>query len=105
MAQAVAQAQGSLPANVLLSIGTLVPGASLEGADKANSSGASRKGATKPITKPEPFLAFPSDRVDLARGPGEIETPFKLSDLNWGGNNVDPFDAPGWSPSLRMPWG
>ena len=64
--------QDNLPLSAVSSIEALFPGASQEGADKAKSSGASRKGATKPITRPEPFLAFPSDQM------------FKLSDLDWG---------------------
>ena len=98
VAQAVAQAQDNFPSNILSSIEALFPGASREGADKDKSSGASRKGATKPITKPEPFLAFPSGRVDLAKGPGEIKTPFKLSGLDWGDNDMDTFGASGWIP-------
>ena len=46
----VSQAQDNLPSNVLSSIEALFPGAGREGAGEAKSSGASRKGATKPIT-------------------------------------------------------
>ena len=73
----MSQAQANLPSNIVSSIEALFPGASREGVDEAKSSSASRKGATKPITKPETVLAFPSDQM------------FKLSDLDWGDDDEE----------------
>ena len=87
-----ASRKGADSSNVI----TLESGAIREGADKAESSGTSQKGAIKPITTPAvPFLEFPSD---------SSHTPLRVSNLHFSGDEEDSraVDFPS-SPRMEPP--